>query len=205
MKGQHLQHSNKPISILIVTKYCRFSEISPFGIDGIHRFPPNVAEMRQHVARHFEDMLQCSIPAFEGLFPPEHDAIIRTLLFRLSEWHALAKLRLHSDDSLAQLDQALKKLSAQIRRFQQKTCEAFKTCELPSEAAARHRRQQAQSESGRGPINPPSSGARPKSFNILTYKFHALGDYTRSIQTFGTTDSYTTQVVSRLDTVMRCS
>jgi len=86
---------------------------------------------------------QCSIPAFEGLFPLEHDIIIRTLLFRLSEWHALAKLRLHSDDSLARLDHALKKLGAQVRRFQRKTCKAFKTYELPNEATARHRRQQA--------------------------------------------------------------
>ena len=45
----------------------------------------------------------------------KHDALIKTLLFRLSEWHALAKLRMHSDDSLARLDQALKKLAAEIR------------------------------------------------------------------------------------------
>lgn len=30
----------------------------PFGTDGIRRFPPNVAEMRQRAARHFEDILQ---------------------------------------------------------------------------------------------------------------------------------------------------
>ena len=173
--------------------------------------------MRQHVARHFEDMLQvcgtlflvfaykrpyssdyqCSIPAFEGLFPPNHDAIIRTLLFRLCEWHALAKPRLHSDDSLALLDEALKKLGAQIRRFQERTCEVFKAHELPSEAAARQQRQQARAESGRQ-VKPTPSTARLKKFNIFTYKFHALGDYTRTIQMFGTTDSYTTQIVSRL-------
>ncbi|KAI6119510.1 hypothetical protein EV401DRAFT_1800936, partial [Pisolithus croceorrhizus] len=43
---------------LISTLNERFSAIPPFGIDGICRFPPNVAEMRQRVARHFEDMLQ---------------------------------------------------------------------------------------------------------------------------------------------------
>ncbi|KIK11742.1 hypothetical protein PISMIDRAFT_53270, partial [Pisolithus microcarpus 441] len=155
--------------------------IPPFGVDGIRHFPPNVAEMRQRVARHFEDMLQCSIPAFEGLLPAEHDAIVKTLLFRLSEWHALAKLRMHSDDSLAQLDQALKRLAAEIRRFQWTTCDAFKTHKLPSEISARHRRRQSQSKP-EFPNNPASSSARPKSFNILTYKFHALGDYTRSIR-----------------------
>ena len=139
---------------------------------------------------------QCSIPAFEGLFPPDHDAIIRMLLFRLCEWHALAKLRLHSDDSLALLDEALKKLGAQVRRFQERTCEVFKTYELPSEATARQRRQQAQADLGRQ-VKSTSSTARLKRFNALTYKFHALGDYTRTIQMFGTTDSYTMQIVSR--------
>ncbi|KAI6105954.1 hypothetical protein EDD16DRAFT_1695719 [Pisolithus croceorrhizus] len=114
----------------------RFSTILPFGIDGIRHFPPNVAEMRQRVARHFEDMLQvcriCSIPAFEGLFPAKDDAIIRMLLFYLSEWHALAKLRMHSDNSLTRLDEALKRLAAKIWRFQKYTCNAFKTHELPN-------------------------------------------------------------------------
>ena len=140
---------------------------------------------------------QCSIPAFEGLFPPDHDDIIRILLFRLCEWHVLAKLRLHSNNSLALLDEALKKLGTQIRKFQEKTCEVFKTYELPSEAAAQQRRQQAQAELGRQ-VKLTSSTVRPKKFNTLTYKFHALGDYTRTIRMFGTTDSYTMQIVSRL-------
>ena len=84
-------------------------------------------------------MSQCSTPAFEGLFPAKDDAIIKTLLFRLSEWHALAKLWMHSDDSLAQLNQALKRLAAKIQRFKRTTCDAFKTHELPSEAAAQYR------------------------------------------------------------------
>ena len=201
----------------IISSYYRFSRIPPFGINGIRRFPPNVAEMRQHVARHFEDMLQvcatpflafayrmpynsdyqCSIPAFEGLFPPDHDDIIRILLFRLCEWHVFAKLWLHSDESLALLDEALKKLGTQIWKFQEKTCEVFKTCELPSEAAARQRCQQAQAELG-CQVKPASSTVCLKKFNTLTYKFHTLGDYTRTIRMFGTTNSYTTQIVSRL-------
>jgi hypothetical protein len=38
---------------------------------------------------------------------------------------------------------------------------------------------------------------RKKSFNLQTYKFHALGDYVASIRRFGTTDSYSTEPVSR--------
>jgi hypothetical protein len=39
------------------------------------------------------------------------------------------------------------------------------------------------------------SHRRPKCFNLQTYKFHALGDYTNHIRRFGTTDSYTTEIV----------
>jgi len=137
------------------------------------------------------------IPAFEGLFPAEHDSIIRNLLFRLAHWHALAKLRLHTDESLTFLDEATRSLGQQLRKFQDFTCRAFNTLELPSETAARWRRK-------RGQLNASNttargiSGARPKSFNLNTYKLHALGDYVRTIRLFGTTDSYTTQIVSQL-------
>ena len=118
------------------------------------------------------------------------------LLFRLAEWHSLAKLRLHSDDSLNLLDWSLKKLSAQLRHFINVTCTAFETKELPSEVAVRRRRQQDQAEKRNTTnVSSPSSGPRIKRINIHTYKFHALGDYVNTIKLFGTTDSYTTQIV----------
>jgi hypothetical protein len=36
---------------------------------------------------------------------------------------------------------------------------------------------------------------RPKTLNLNTYKFHALGDYANTIREFGTTDSYSTEPV----------
>ena len=57
--------------------------------------------------RFSTDVLQCAIPAFVGLFPDEHNTSIRILLFHLAEWHALAKLQLHTDDSLDLLKQSL--------------------------------------------------------------------------------------------------
>ncbi|KAG1883849.1 hypothetical protein F4604DRAFT_1981657 [Suillus subluteus] len=144
----------------------RFRSIPSFGKGAIRRFPTNVSDVRQNAARHFEDVLQvslavftvsntdvlppseqCTIPAFEGLFPKEHDDVIRLLLFRLAEWHTLAKLRLHTDDSLNKLDQALNALGSQLRRFQKFTCSAFRTMELPREVAARQRRQDANLQS----------------------------------------------------------
>jgi hypothetical protein len=43
-----------------------------------------------------------------------------------------------------------------------------------------------------------SSGKRARIFNIATSKFHFLGDYVSHIRLFGTTDSYSTQLVRRI-------
>jgi hypothetical protein len=40
-----------------------------------------------------------------------------------------------------------------------------------------------------------NSGPRTKSFNLTTYKLHALGDYVTMIKQFGTTDNTSTQTV----------
>ncbi|KIM54557.1 hypothetical protein SCLCIDRAFT_31001 [Scleroderma citrinum Foug A] len=171
----------------------RFANIPSFGLSAIHKFPSNIADTIQCAAQHFEDMLQCAMPAFEGLLPQEHDTIVQVLLFCLCEWHALAKLRLHTDTSLELPGQSLRQLSAQIQRFQSCTCVAFQMVELPNEAAQQQRWEVAGLQSGQQ-TKPLRSGPRCKTFNINTYKFHALGDYTGTIKMFGTTDSYTTQI-----------
>ena len=117
------------------------------------------------------------MPVFEGLLPPKHEDIAQTLIFRLAEWHALAKLRLQTEGSLALLDQALRWLGAQVRQFQRVTCAAFEAKELPQESAQRQRRELAEMQSGHRKT-PARSSPLPISFNINTYKFHALGDYT---------------------------
>ncbi|KAF8523843.1 hypothetical protein JB92DRAFT_2589963, partial [Gautieria morchelliformis] len=38
-----------------------------------------------------------------------------------------------------------------------------------------------------------AGGKKPKTLNLLTYKFHTLGDYVSTIRWFGTTDSYSRQ------------
>jgi hypothetical protein len=136
---------------------------------------------------------ECAIPVFEGLFPPEHDRALQSLLYRFAQWHALAKLRMHSESTVTFLEETFKKLAQKLRKFQRDTCSAFKTTELPKEKAARHRRLAQRSETNTTPSE--SSGARLKSFNLSTYKFHAMGDYVRTIRLFGSTDSFTTQMV----------
>ena len=62
------------------------------------------------------------------------------LLYRMSEWHALAKLRMHTEPSLELMEECTKELGVLLRQFRQLTCTKFSTVELPREADARIRR-----------------------------------------------------------------
>lgn len=136
------------------------------------------------------------MPAFEGLFPEPFDGQIQILLYRFAEWHALAKLRMQTDTTLDLLTSATKTLGRETRRFVSKVCHEFSTVELPREASARVRRQQAQAATTQDPQPAAASSTRrPKTFNLRTYKFHALADYVGTIRAFGTVDSYTTKLV----------
>jgi hypothetical protein len=119
--------------------------------------------------------------------------MVQSLLYQFAEWHALAKLRLHSASTVNFLEETFKKLSQKLRKFRVFTCAAFNAVELPKEKAARQRRAAQRSEAN-GSL-PQSDGPRTKKFNLGTYKFHAMGDYVRTIKLFGTTDSFTTQIV----------
>jgi hypothetical protein len=134
------------------------------------------------------------MPVFEGLFPEDHDALIQTLLYRFAQWHALAKLRLHSETTLTVFDKTFKKLTRQLRKFRDFTCVTFTTVELPREKAARERKA-TRERSGADIADAGSGRQKSKKFNMNTYKFHAMGDYVYSIRLFGTTDSFTSQIV----------
>jgi hypothetical protein len=153
------------------------------------------------------------------------------LLYRISEWHALDKLRMHTEDSLRVMEECTKELGDLLRQFRGLTCSEFSTVELPREADARVRRRKgaaatadpehpnAASATQRAPATTSSTdgqngnfaapekdssrsgrtaaaGRKPKVLNLLTVKLHFLGDYVRHIRLFGTTDSYSTQLVS---------
>jgi hypothetical protein len=123
--------------------------------------------------------------------------IVQSLLYSFARWHALAKLRVHTESTLSALDETFKRLSHQLRGFRDFTCAAFTTAELPKERAARERKA-ARERSGPSDPDPSGiSGRKTKKFNLNTYKFHAMGDYVRSVRLFGTTDSFTTQIVCK--------
>lgn len=116
-----------------------------------------------------------------------------TVLYRCAEWHALAKLRMHTEASLSLLNNASRQLSLTLWKFRDEITHAYHTFEFLRECVARQRRRRAEdaSRSASG----QSSRPKPKGLNLKTYKFHAIGDYIRTIMQFGTTDSYTTQIV----------
>ncbi|KAG2055217.1 hypothetical protein BDR06DRAFT_982075 [Suillus hirtellus] len=59
----------------------RYRQVPPFGRVTIRRFSANTSELLNMAARNFEDLLQCSIPVFDGLFPDNHNTIVIDLLF----------------------------------------------------------------------------------------------------------------------------
>jgi hypothetical protein len=156
---------------------------------------------------------QNMIPAVEGLLPEPHNGKLMVLLFRLAEWHALAKLRMHTEYTLGVLTQSTATIGKELRSFEHWTW-VFDTVELPGETHARDRRRKRREkplttaisdaantfltpESGPQVIQTKPSAAKPKkkNFNLFTYKLHALGDYVQTIRSCGSTDSYSTQIV----------
>ncbi|KZP03474.1 hypothetical protein FIBSPDRAFT_693271, partial [Athelia psychrophila] len=81
-----------------------YRQVPSFGRDTIRRFSSNVSELKCLAARDYEDLLQCAIPVLDGLLPEPYNTEILTLIFICSHWHALAKLRMHTDCTLKLLD-----------------------------------------------------------------------------------------------------
>ena len=104
------------------------------------------------------------------------------LLYKAAEWHALAKLRLHTDSTLNLLEAGTKELGRLMRQFRDKTSAEYNAVDLPHGPDVRNARSR------------PSK--KKKELNLNTYKFHALADYIATIRLFGTTDSYSTLLVS---------
>ena len=86
---------------------------------------------------------------------------------------------MHTDSTLDILEAVTREFGRLMRQFRDKTSDEFHTVELPCETGTK------------------KGGGRSskKTLNLNTYKFHALGDYVATIRLFGTTDSYSTQVV----------
>lgn len=117
------------------------------------------------------------------------------LLFTCAYWHALAKLRMHTDQTLALLDAATISLSKQFQHFQDNICPNFNTRELQREADARDRK--TKKKEGSSTATGPAT-RRIRTINLNSYKYHALGDYADTIRKYGTTDLFSTEPVSQV-------
>jgi hypothetical protein len=70
------------------------------------------------------------------------------------------------------MDEVTTSLGKAFRLFSDKICTVYNTKELPKEARARRRRRDGK------PMKSSSDGPIKKKFNLQTYKYHSLDDYT---------------------------
>ncbi|KAF7794376.1 hypothetical protein EIP86_005510, partial [Pleurotus ostreatoroseus] len=177
---------------LVVTLNDRFRQVPTFGRGTIRRFGTNVAGQKQFAARDYEDVLQCVIPCIEGLLDPKLEHIVMDLLWFMLMWHALAKLRLHTQTTVSLLEGITTDLGRAVRKFA-RSVEDIETYELPKEHAARKRREAAQSQATGSAATSTFLGRKIKKFSLSTFKWHDLGHLVRDILNFGTSDVYSTQ------------
>jgi hypothetical protein len=149
--------------------------------------------------------IQCIIPCIEGLLNDDHDKAVKRLLFVLALWHGLAKLRQHTDTTLGYLDDATRRVGAELRSFAVWSAE-YETRETPKEVDARSRREIAQkkrlqqsskslAQQQTKKSSKKNAAVAKKSFSLSTPKMHLLGHYSAIFKLYGTSDSYSTQVV----------
>jgi len=118
------------------------------------------------------------------------------------EWHSFAKLRMHTTSTIDHLEELTKDFGRLMRQFHDLTCSKFKTVELLHEVRAwkqqcKHSKTKASRLEKVPAASSASSSRKVKALNIMTSKFHSLGDYVRTIWMFRCTDSFLTQLVWR--------
>ena len=84
---------------------------------------------------------------------------------------------MHTNKTLRLLDDITKSLRDAIRAFEADTCPAFYTKELKREAQCRQCHE-ARAQHQHMHSTAPTPAHKPKTFNLCTYKLHALADYT---------------------------
>lgn len=118
----------------------------------------------------------------------------------MATWHALAKLRRHSEKTVIELEASTCRLGKALRHFKQTTCSVYDTRKLPNEEAARKRARKY-------PLKRPEPGGTNKKeeFNLTTFKIHGLGHHAAFIRWIGTSDNVSTQWVRDIYIIMSTS
>lgn len=105
----------------------------------------------------------------------------------------MAKLRMHTDSTLAILDGLTTKLGEQLRSFKALT-DNLDLKETTKEYMARRKRDVSRAARA-GLDEPPESSRKSRSFNLNTPKMHSPGDYVPQIRNLGPIDNHSTQAV----------
>lgn len=116
------------------------------------------------------------------------------MLWDLSLWHSLVKLRLHSESTVFLLDAAASELGQSVRCFSRAT-DHIKTYEVPKEDAAKgKKRRKRQVKEGQAP-------PKQTKLNLKTYKWHNITHYSQDVDEAGPTDAYDTRCMRNLTDV----
>ena len=114
--------------------------------------------------------IQCILPVLEDLFPQApHNRVVSDLVFTLAEWHANAKLRLHTSSTVAILQELTHIFGIQLCHFCKHICPDYDTRELPKEEAARVCRQLNTKACGKvDSMRPCKAPKKTRQFNMST-------------------------------------
>ncbi|KAJ8085485.1 hypothetical protein PM082_004301 [Marasmius tenuissimus] len=181
----------------------RCCNVPTFDNGTIQPFVNNVTLMKKFAFRDFEDVIQCSIPCFEGLLPDEHNDVILDLLWDFNVLIAYASLGMHTDSTVATLDSRITQYGKSLWRFVNKTCAAYTTKEIPEEAEKRQNteasRAKKRHKQGKAPKNKKSDASEEDANGLKekTFKTHMPTHYPYFIKAFGSLDSYTTHMRER--------
>lgn len=114
------------------------------------------------------------------------------------DWHSLAKLSVHTESTLSELELLTSAIGFHLRKFTDLISQSVDAYETPGEVRKRLKRNAATSASTGGKGGKKSHTARIiKSFNLNTSKLHALGDYVQHLKQFGPAGLISTQAVSQ--------
>lgn len=121
----------------------------------------------------------------------------------------MAKLRLHTETTVQDLESSTARLGELLRDFQKTVCSEYKTYNLPTEEAAGNRRRSrkaaapqpthvyadSRSEDEQPQKKKKKKVRKTRDMNLESYKLHSLGAYAKAIRQYGTTDNYNSQIV----------
>ncbi|KAG9079804.1 hypothetical protein FRC06_007449 [Ceratobasidium sp. 370] len=184
----------------VATFDSRFRAITTYPPDTIRKFRHSVSGMKKFAGRDYEDTLQCCGPCFERLFPSDDDAVIQDLIFVMAHWHTLAKLRVHTATTIDMLRTQTTILARRLRHFEANIAPRYTVVETDREHELRKQQETRRALATGNVAQSTESRKRSVKYNLTAYKLHAVGDYPDAIKLFGTTDSYSTQIISSFAT-----